>query len=65
MEAVFLGEDEGVVDERVQTGFEVGLDFVGGAGGEGAFRGVVIEVSGADGFGGGGFEDGGLEGISC
>lgn len=63
MEAILLGQDEGVVDERVQTGFEVCLDFVGGARGEGSFRGVVVEVGGADGFGGGGFEDGGLEGM--
>ena len=55
VEAVFLGENQGVVDERVQTCLEVGLDFVGGAGGEGAFRGVVVEVGGADGLGGGGF----------
>ena len=60
VEAIFLGEDEGVVDERVQAGLEVCLDFVGGAGGESGFRGVVIEVGGADSFGGGGFEDGGL-----
>ena len=63
VEAVLLGKDEGVVDERVQAGFEVCLDFVGGARGEGGFRGVVVEVGGADGFGGGGFEDGGLEGM--
>lgn len=65
VEAILLGQDEGVVDERVQTGFEVCLDFVGGARGEGSFRGVVVEVGGADGFGGGGFEDGGLEGMSA
>lgn len=65
MEAVLFGEDEGVVDEGVEAGFEVGLDFVGGAGGEGGFGGVVVEVGGADGFGGGGFEDGGLERGVC
>ena len=63
VEAVLFGKDEGVVDERVQAGFEVCLDFVGGAGEESGFRGVVVEVGGADGFGGGGFEDGGLEGM--
>ena len=65
MEAVFFGEDQGVVDERVEAGFEVGMDFVGGAGGEGGFGGVVVEVGGADGFGCGGFEDGGLGGDVC
>jgi len=65
VEAVLFGEDEGVVNEGVQAGFEVCLDFVGGARGEGGFRGVVVEVGGADGFGGGGFEDGRLGGVSC
>ena len=63
VKAILFGKDEGVVDERVQAGFEVCLDFVGGARGEGGFRGVVVEVGGADGFGGGGFEDGGLGGM--
>jgi hypothetical protein len=51
VEAVVLGQDQNVVDEGVEAGFEAFLDFVGGAGGEGCFRGVVVEVRGADCFG--------------
>ena len=51
VEAVVLGQDQDVVHERVEAGFEAFLDFVGGAGGEGCFRGVVVEVGGADCFG--------------
>jgi hypothetical protein len=62
VEAVFLREDESVVDETVEARFEICLDFVCWAGGESRFRGVVVEVGGADGFCGGCFEDGGLGG---
>jgi hypothetical protein len=51
VEAVVLGQDQSVVDEGVEAGFEAFLDLVGGAGGEGCFRGVVVEVGGADCFG--------------
>ena len=34
VEAVVLGQDQDVVHERVEAGFEAFLDFVGGAGGE-------------------------------
>ena len=35
VEAVVLGQDQDVVHERVEAGFEAFLDLVGGAGGEG------------------------------
>ena len=35
VEAVVLGQDQNVVDEGVEAGFEAFLDLVGGAGGEG------------------------------
>jgi hypothetical protein len=51
VEAVVLGKDQDVVDEGVEAGFEAFLHLFGRAGREGGFRGVVVEVGGADCFG--------------
>lgn len=60
VEVVALGEDEGVVDESLEAGGQGGLAGGGLEGREGRRRGIVVEVCGADGGAGGGFEDGGL-----
>jgi len=58
MEAVILGQNQHVVHQLVQAGFEACLDFVRGSGGEGRFRGVVVKVSGANCFSCAGLKDG-------